>query len=267
MPDLSVVVLTWNSLRHIDLCVRNTLEDAKRAGCSCEFFIVDNGSTDGTAERVRELAAVHPQIVPIFLESNRGTTVPRNLALRRATGELICVLDSDAYPRAGCLSALRDILFRDPGTGIAAPRLEYPDGRYQKSVDAFPTLGRKLRRALFLRKLESVERPPDEGPVDYVISAFWLFRREILETVGLLDERIFYAPEDVDFCLRVWKAGYTVRYVPRAVAVHDAQEKSRRVLPNRLTWVHLAGLVYYFRKHGYLFRPPGVAGRVRIPLR
>ncbi len=260
MPDLSVVVLTWNSLRHIDLCVRKTLEDVSRAGCSCEFFVVDNGSTDGTAERVRELAAVHPQIVPIFLESNRGTTVPRNLALRRATGELICVLDSDAYPRPGCLSTLRDVL-RDPKTGIAVPRLEYPDGRYQKSVDVFPTLGRKLRRALFLRAMESRESQPPEGPVDYAISAFWMFRHELLETVGLLDEKIFYAPEDVDFCLRVWKAGYTVRYVPRAVAVHDAQEKSRRILPNRLTRLHLAGLVYYFRKHGYVFRPPRQAGR------
>ncbi len=266
MPDLSVVVLTWNSRRHIDPCVENTLADAERAGCSCEFFIVDNGSTDGTAERVRELAAEHPEIVPIFLESNRGTTVPRNLALRRATGELVCVLDSDAYPRPGCLATLREIL-HDPGTGIAVPRLEYPDGRYQKSVDAFPTLGRKLRRALFLRAMESRESQPSDGPVDYAISAFWMFRRDLLETVGLLDENIFYAPEDVDFCLRVWKAGYTIRYVPQAVAVHDAQEKSRRILPNRLTWRHLAGLAYYFRKHGYLFRSPRVGGSVRATLR
>ncbi len=259
MPDLSLVALTWNSLRHIRTCVEHTLADAARAGLACEFFIVDNGSADGTAERVRELAAEHPQLVPIFLESNRGTTAPRNLALRRAAGRFVCVLDSDAYPRPGCFRVLADLLEREPEVGIAVPRLEYPDGRYQKSVDVFPTLARKLSRALFLRAMEGAESPPPEGPVDYAISAFWMFRRELLETVGLLDERIFYAPEDVDFCLRVWKAGYTVHYMPRAVAVHDAQERSRRLLPNRLTWMHLAGLAYYFRKHGYLLRAPRFA--------
>src|SRR5690606_21095374 len=87
---------------------------------------------------------------------------------------------------------------------------------------------------------------------DYAISAFWLFRRRLLDEVGYLDERIFYSPEDVDYCLRVWEAGYKVVYDPRVHAIHDAQEISRGFRMARFTWSHIGGLLYLFRKHRYM---------------
>jgi len=82
----------------------------------------------------------------------------------------------------------------------------------------------------------------------------WILKREILEKIGLLDEKIFYSPEDVDYCLRVWKAGYTVLYNTNASCIHHAQEISRGLRINSTTVKHIIGLLYYFRKHKYCFR-------------
>ena len=72
--------------------------------------------------------------------------------------------------------------------------------------------------------METLIEPID---VDYAISAFWVIRRNAFERVGLFDEKIFYSPEDVDYCIRMWSAGYKITYVPKAEVVHDAQELSR----------------------------------------
>jgi len=80
--------------------------------------------------------------------------------------------------------------------------------------------------------------------------------RHLLRPVGMLDERIFYAPEDTDFCLRVWKAGRRIIYLPSVAVVHHAQEISRGLKINKAKLSHLRGLVYYFFKHRYCLRRP-----------
>ena len=86
--------------------------------------------------------------------------------------------------------------------------------------------------------------------VDYAISAFWLFRGDLIEKVGVLDENIFYSPEDVDYCIRIKKQGYRIVYDPSVHIVHDAQEISRKKL-NKFFFSHLKGLFYLFKKHHY----------------
>jgi len=80
--------------------------------------------------------------------------------------------------------------------------------------------------------------------------------------VGPLDERFFYAPEDADFCLSIWLAGYRILYVPQVHAIHDAQELSRRGLFNRFTLHHLVGLARYFLKHRYVFSTKRLRRRI-----
>jgi GT2 family glycosyltransferase len=88
--------------------------------------------------------------------------------------------------------------------------------------------------------------------VDYVIGACQVIRCEALRTVGLLDEKIFYGPEDVDFCLRLRQAGWHVIYNPEAVVVHKERRVARSFFSG-LSWKHLWGVGYYFWKHGYVF--------------
>ena len=188
-------------------------------------------------------------------KTNLGTTTSRNLGLKEAVGRYIIVLDSDAYVNPDAITKMTEHLVSHPSCGLVCPKLTYPDGKFQLSTDVFPTLSHKIRRFLFLKKMESIfDQNLDKAKkVDYAISAFWMFRNNLLDPVGLLDEKIFYAPEDVDFCLRVWKAGFSIDYLPYASIIHDAQELSRGFKFNYFTYLHIKGLVYYFVKHRYLF--------------
>ncbi len=253
---LSFVILSYNSSQHLETCIRSVLDDGVDRDAT-EVWVVDNGSTDGSVEILARLQSQYPGTLNvILLDHNHGTTASRNLALRRTTGRYVVVMDSDVRLSAGLVAGLISRLEEYPRCGIIAPRLIYPDGRRQLSVDVFPTLGHKLRRLVSLDAMTRSARRGDSDilrSVDYAISALWLMKRSILDAVGLLDERIFYSPEDVDFCLRVWKAGFVVLYEPAFQAVHAAQEVSRSFPPSRFAVSHALGLLYLFRKHRYMF--------------
>ena len=259
--ELSFVLLTWNSERYIRKCLEALLADMAENQLTYEVYVIDNGSQDRTTSILREFQTLRPkQIIPIFLEKNTGTTYSRNLALKQAKGIYICIMDSDVEITPGAIKALSDTLKDKANVGLVAPKLVYPNGTLQKSTDAFPTILTKVLRYFFLKAIEKREnmRQPADGlrEVDYAISAMWMLKREVLERVGLLDEKIFYAPEDVDYCFRIWKAGYQILYNPSVSCVHHTQEISRGLKINRATVNHICGLLYYFRKHQYFFKPP-----------
>ncbi len=264
---ISAVILSYNSERHLEPCLESLLEALQGLPERSEVLVVENGSRDCSAEILRRYQVRHPDTVKgLFQDRNLGTTASRNLALRQAAGRYILILDSDVVVPAGALERLLGYLETHERCGLVAPRLVYPDGRPQLSVDRFPTLWWKLARLVSLKALERrlPERGADLHPreVDTAVSAFWLLRRELLAEVGLLDERFFYAPEDVDYCLSIWLNGYTVVYDPRAKAIHDAQELSRGHRINRFTLHHAIGLLRYFLKHRYLNSRSGLYRRI-----
>jgi GT2 family glycosyltransferase len=253
---ISTVILSFNSAKHLGKALDSMLESYATLACEGEVFVVENGSQDGSVEILKAMVLKHPNIIkPIYSSVNLGTTVSRNLALRQCAGEFVLVMDSDAVCNAPALSTLMDTMKRHPTCGLVVPALYYPDGRFQLSTDTFPTLQRKFQRLLSLKKMESqgVGATDQLTQVDYAISAFWLLRKEAIAAAGLLDEKIFYSPEDVDYCLRIWLKGMTILYEPKANAVHDAQELSRGKKMNSFFFRHLSGLMYYFGKHGYMF--------------
>ncbi len=264
---ISAVILSYNSECHLEPCLDSMLAAVQGLPERSEVLVVENGSRDRSAEILRRYQDRHPDTVSgLFQDRNLGTTASRNLALRRAAGRYILILDSDVVVPVGTLERLLDYLETHERCGLVAPRLVYPDGRPQLSVDRFPTLWRKLARLVSLKALEQNLSEDDANPhareVDTAISAFWLLRRELLAEVGLLDERFFYAPEDVDYCLSIWLSGYSVVYEPQAQAVHDAQELSRGHRVNRFTFHHAIGLLRYFLKHRYLNSRAGLYRRI-----
>lgn len=267
---ISAVILSYNSARYLEPCIRSlaaaldaipTPKTKAKGKASTaprdEIFVIENGSKDDSPAILRRLSEAYPGLLRVeYLDHNTGTTFSRNLALRQATGDYIAILDSDVEVPVGTLDALIARVDADHHVGIAAPRLMYPSGRLQMSTDVFPTLPRKLQRWFALRSIEqraAASSPPtDAHEVDYAISAFWLMRRDVVQKVGLFDEKIFYSPEDVDFCLRVWEAGFSVVYDPAVHAVHDAQEISRGLPIKKVTFSHVKGLGYLFWKHQYV---------------
>jgi GT2 family glycosyltransferase len=253
--SVSAIVLSFNSARYLDRCLESLTQALDPLGANNEVWVVENGSSDASPELLRNWAARRPDLVrPIYSPVNLGTTASRNRALAQARGEYLLVLDSDAYIDADALRTLRDHLAASPAVGLVAPLLRYGDGRFQLSVDEFPTFWRKLVRLCALRKLEREHALPSQPvEVDYAISACWLLPMHVAREVGPLDERIFYSPEDVDYCVRIGLAGYSVVYNPSSVAVHDAQELSRSKKLNGFFSRHVGGLFYlYFKHHFFL---------------
>ena len=171
-------------------------------------------------------------------------------------------MDSDVEIISGTTKKLIEALGMDEKTGLIAPKLLYPNGTLQKSTDSFPTIFTKFFRYFFLKAMEKRENKLQHNAslckIDYAISAMWVLKRVVYENVGLLDENISYAPEDVDYCLRVWRAGYNIVYHPGVYAIHHTQEISRGLKINKATFNHIFGLIYYFRKHNYCLRKPVV---------
>lgn len=132
------------------------------------------------------------------------------------------------------------------------------------SARCFPTLLEKIYKAVPLRRIQrideqmEIQRPPypdaESYPVDYLLSACWVIRPEVIAKAGMLDEKIFYAPEDAEYCIRVWKSGYQCAFCPSAKIIHEYQRISKKKLFSRVNWEHIKGLAYMFMKHGYLFR-------------
>ena len=261
--EISFIILTWNSEQFIEQCLLSISKSCQKDEISnYEVIVIDNNSTDMTKEIIKNTTMGNAKRIELIeLERNYGTTKTRNMGLQKSLGEYICVLDSDAEIKNINYNYIFSYLDENPDVGIVAPKLIYPNGDIQVSVKKFPTLSDKMKRLLKVfanRDLKHSDYYSDFPfnqlrEVETAISAFWIFRRETISAVGLLDEKIFYSPEDVDYCLRVWKAGKKVVYCPFFEILHHTQQISHHKPFSKVSLSHFAGLLYYFWKHGYCF--------------
>lgn len=265
--DLSVVLLTYNSRPHLQPCFAALQAELPAATSAHEVVVVDNGSQDGSAEWV----AAHPLTSRLIRnDRNRGVGPARNQGIRASSGTYVLSLDIDTQVQAGCLTELLAAGRARPEAGLIGPQLVGLDRQRQLTARRFPTVCSKLlrqqrdnhRRGYLAAENYLNWTPQAPRAVDYVIGAAQFMRRATLDAVGLFDERIFYGPEDVDLCLRMWQTGWQVLYWPAAVIVHAEQRMTRswRGLLSASGRGHLGGLIWYFWKHRYLWQRP----RVRI---
>lgn len=263
--ELSFIILTWNSRKYLHDCFNSIIEKCEEENLTYEVIVIDNGSNDGSRSVFDSYAQEKPDRFRfICLQRNRGTTLPRNLGLDFAKGKYICILDSDTELGQGAFSAMLTMLDERIDVGLIAPRLVLEDGTVQNSIKKFPTFWQKLLKipkAVFRIKVPDIDFyedfPFEEArEVDSAISACWLFRTELLKQIGFLDEDIFYSPEDLDYSLRIRKAGKKIVYYPDFTVLHHTQQISHRKPFSKISLSHFQGLVYYFRKHGGWFTRP-----------
>lgn len=205
------------------------------------------------------LAREFPQVKTIINKENRGVAPARNQGLSETDAEFIMILDADTEILSDALSSLMDEIRKRPRVGIIGAQLPYPDMTISPSCKRIPHLLAPIfnrfrrfsiiRRSRIWREYMMKDWKHDHArPVDYVIGANQLVRVEALREVGLLDENIFYGPEDADFCLRMWLKGWEVCYTPKAKIIHHAARKSKKNPFSKLALMHLLGQIYFFRK-------------------
>lgn len=225
-PDISIVIVSRNTRELLRACLRSIRE--QRDGFAIETIVVESDSHDGTAAMVR---AAFPEVILLEPRKNTGFARGNNLGIKRARGATILLLNPDTELTAGALAALRSALHADPTVGVVGPRLRYPDGTVQSSRRRFPTLVTALVESTVVQEWwphhPALARyycadMPDDVPqdVDWLVGACLLARREVFAAAGLLDERLFLYAEEPEWCWRVRRAGWRVRYVPQAEVRH-----------------------------------------------
>ncbi len=195
------------------------------------------------------------------LENPRPLTLAANvnLGIASTSGEYVLAANPDAIPDFGAVEAL--VVFADahPRCGIAGPETLWPDGSWQPSRRRFPTVGGTVVRRTPLRRLRGTysqrdhyeldERPTKPVRADWMLGAFLLMRRTMLEEIGGWDAGFRHYVEDIDLCYRAMRAGWERWYVPAAVVTHDyAAVIDKRFLSRHTLW-HARGMARFVRKH------------------
>lgn len=258
------VIITWNSEKYIKSCIDSILS----IELDKVIVVIDNGSKDNTLDY---LNSYDDKLTVVPLGKNIGTTFSRNIALRMINNDLsyshICILDSDTVINQQAIVNMIEYMNSNSTVGIVGPKMKNLVGEEQISYKKFPTLIDKFLKFLPFsyfnligERMESYnisdERYRDYFIVDYLISACWLIKADTLRDVGLLDERIFYSPEDVDYCLRARKKGWLSVYYPKSIIIHDTQRITKKKLFSKIKVSFVIDMIYYFIKHKYLFRRP-----------
>ncbi len=265
MRDLGIVIVNWNTRDYLRRCLETVA--ASRGIERYHAVVVDNASTDGSAEMVQQL---FPQVDVIENEANIGYPRANNVGLRhlgyRAPGDVAesapryaLLLNPDTELPPDALSQMVSFMDLRPDIGVAGPKLVLDDGSLDKACRrGFPTplvsfyhyagLARLFpRNRRFGRYNMTFADEDTELEVDSVVGAYMQVRKEAIGRVGLLDEAFFMYGEDIDWAFRIKAAGYKVWYHP-AVTVRHVKRAASRKNPKAQFEFWRAMLIFY-RKH------------------
>jgi GT2 family glycosyltransferase len=215
-PRLSIVIVTYNSSREIDLVLGSLTQHVPAT--SHEIVVVDNASTDRTPAIVRD---TWPDVRLIESGANLGFAAANNRAIRTSSSELVLLLNPDTRVPAGAIDGLVAQLDARADVAIAGPRIVDGQGRAELSFGAMIAPLAELRQKVLVwgndRGVSPIVSTVDRmtrqtHEVDWVSGACLLIRRADLELVGLLDERFFLYTEDVDLCASVRARGRRVLF-------------------------------------------------------
>lgn len=254
MPDLSIITVSWNVKEYL----RESLEAvfATAGDVSLEVFVVDNNSTDGTRDMLREWARREPRLTVLLNNTNVGFARANNQAIEQANGRYVLLLNPDMRVFPDTLANMVRWMDAHPRVGVSGCHLVTDAGETVPHVRRFPGLKNQLAIVLkiphlFPRVLDRyLMRDFDytkEARVDSVRGSFFMIRREALR-VGLLDERFFIWFEEVDFCKRMRSAGWEVWYTPVTRCVDRVGRSFAQVGVTKRQKMFLQSMYRYFEK-------------------
>lgn len=260
---LSIVILNHNTKKLLLGAIDSVQDSLRHTNLSHEIIVVDNASTDDSVIAVKKK---HPHIKLIQLDKNLGFAAGNNQGIKQAKGKYLLLLNTDTQPLEDSLEHLVKYLDRHPRVGIVSPKLVLLDGSVDLSCHrGFPTLGNSLAYFLKLEQLLPNFKPfagyhqtwknfDQPHSVDAVSFAAALIRRQVIDQIGLMDERFFMYAEDIDFCKRAKDRGWKIIYYPKAVIVHikgsSGSNSPDKHLQSQTRHHFYHTMKQYFRKHG-----------------
>ena len=222
---VSIVIVNFNGLQLLRGCLVSLKKNPYK---NTEIIIVDNGSTDGSVEFIKNLKFKIGNLKLIKNKRNLGFSQANNQAIRKAKGHFVLLLNNDTVTTPNFLKVLVDKIRSDNLIGVVQPKIIFLDNKRLQSGGAFFTfLG-------FLYYFGYSQNPEEKKynqamPVFSANGACILIRKEVIDKVSLFDKDFFAYYEETDFCHRVWLAGYKVIYEPGATIYHKGGQTSKQM--------------------------------------
>ena len=274
---VDVAVVTWNT-KDVTVAALRRLLDSDQ-GCDVRLLVRDNASSDGSAE------AIAREVPEAELEAgteNIGFAAAMNRLIARSDAPWFFALNPDAWPEPGAIGRLVAAAKEHPEAAAIAPRLQRPDGELEHSTLPFPSLRVAASAALGPRWV-SAERGDrmmmvgrwahDRGrEVDWAVGAALLIPRAALEDVGPFTERFFMYVEDLEWCWRARRRGWSIRFEPSAIVVHVGNVSGAQRYGDRRTRAYMTNTYRFYRsEHGAasaaVYRALNIMGSARGYLR
>ncbi|MEW6553620.1 MAG: glycosyltransferase family 2 protein [Actinomycetota bacterium] len=259
----ALVIVNYNTAPDLRRCLQSAAE--RLAGV--EVLVVDNGSTDGSREMVRD---GFPHVRLVENPGNPGYASACNRGIAATSQPYVFILNSDVEFLSGGLDEVLDRMESDPAIGALGPMVLNSDGSVQMSCRRFPSMFASMVHGFLgdiwpgnpLTMKYQMKNMCRDGPceVDWISGAAMLLRREAAERVGGFDETYFMYVEDVDICWRLREAGYRVVYDPAMRLLHHIGRTSSQQSV-RMLYQHHRSMFIYCRK-----RYRGGRGMALLPL-
>ena len=251
MLSLSSIILNYKNPELTVKSVNYLERSSEKLGINTQIIVVDNSASE-TAETLNNL--LDNDVTMIENIENMGFSRANNQGIKLSKGEYILLLNNDAFINPETLINGIKYLENHSECGVWSPKLVGEDGEFQVSCAKLPSIkgliGEYIRFKNFdwYPELENWSEPTDVGNV---IGACMIFRRSLVDEIGMLDEDYFFNVEDVDFCKRIHEAGYTVIYDPRYSIIHIGGASQPGKWVND-PYIHKNRVIYFKKNHGIL---------------
>ncbi len=259
--DLSVIIVSWNVRDLLEGCLKSVFHSLRRTTARHEVIVVDNASSDGSQQMVRQR---FPQVCLIANADNEGFAAGSNQGIAKATGRFLLLLNPDTIVADSAPQKLLSFMEHTPRAAMAGPRLVFSDGGFQHAAFRFPSLlqaffdffpihHRLAESRLNGRYPRSLYASGQPFAVDHPLGACMIVRREAVERVGAMDEQFFMYCEEVDWALRLKQKGWDVYCVPAAIVTHYAGQSTQQSRDKMLVALWKSRLRLYSKHYGRLY--------------
>lgn len=259
MTDVSAVIVTYKESPDVLRACFSAVASSR--DCAVETIVVDNGGSPATQQL---LAHVLPGATYVPNPENKGFAAAVNQGMKAASGRYILLLNPDTVIPDDAMARMVRHLDRDTEVGIASAVIRYPNGELQESIRRFPKLVDQILIMLkvphVLRRVSSIDRYMMRDvdllatqDVDSIMGAFMFIRREVIDRIGLFDERYFIWFEEVDYCKMARDAGFVIRHYGDVEIVHHKGHTFNQLATIRKQrWVRESMRKYMGKHHGML---------------
>lgn len=254
--DLSIIIISYKVKNQLLDCLQSVYKHCQ--GFNFEVIVVDNASNDGTVELIRK---EFPQVRLIVNTQNLGFAKANNQGIQKSQGEYLVLLNPDTKLPQNTFQKMMDLLKENQKIGLVGPTLQNSNDTLQSSIGEFPTLTSLTFQAVYLDRIwpfytflpavfYSLQHPiyQKSASVSWLSGACLMFRRNLIEKIGLLDENFFMYYEDVDFCYRARKIGQECYYLKDAQIYHFQGASTVKGI-NYSIARRFRSLKYYFHQH------------------